>query len=131
MLPYQYPITSNYKPILEKIYLFYKMIKNQYYDKCDYFNKKINLLKTLKPQVWIKQNRKFGIKIMVSLAKPMAKNNSILPSPILLDINDLLSKYNSDNELYPSSCCPEFGVQFSEKQLLFIFIICLCDIVLL
>ena len=32
---------------------------------------------------------------MVSLAKPMAKNNSMLLSPILLDINDLLYLYNS------------------------------------
>ena len=34
---------------------------------------------------------------MASLARPMAKN-SIPSSPILLDINDLLYKYNSDRD---------------------------------
>ena len=34
---------------------------------------KYNILKTLKRQVWRIINGKFGVKIMVSLAKPMAK----------------------------------------------------------
>lgn len=46
-------------------------------------------------QVWIKQNRKFGVKITAGLAKPLAKNNSILPSPILLDINQFIYFQNN------------------------------------